>query len=296
MVLSTLIETTVCRIHGSVQSRFESECDLRILDRVCPVCKDTKDAKHEKTFFVLMNENIVLPDVSEELFLRLVWRSLQLSDASDISDPANAWIYAFRCPCYILKAYEHVWFNRADLMDCNVIAESNCLHASCLARFPKTPARLLRLPKKEEEEICTRRYVCGVYTIVNAFRLANEFFSMISLTSLRQTKFENNRYSLPINYRSCGGDVDGRCATFCGRLSVSSSSCQKIFNDYVTADFYRPDGPFIHSEVRFFGIDTTEREVNHRLAFKRFKAQKKKEKNNPTFQDYIESILDWGGY
>lgn len=248
MVLTDLIETTVCRIHGPVKSEFHQTYQK--------MCANDVNPPFEK-------RATILPDISEDLFLQLVNRSLELSNESNISNFDYVIWHGFKCPCQILLAFNIVWFGRTRLLPDYIgyfDIEQFCFHSICGGG------------------------VCFVFKILNAFRLARKFSAMRCLTSLNETQLEIRHYKLPENYLNCGY----RC--YC---RPHDNDCGNIFYDYVKSDFYRPDGPFMRKEYRLFGVNTPEREAAHQLALKRFGIQKRKERSNPIYQEYMEMRFSW---
>lgn len=169
--------------------------------------------------------NTILPDISDVLFMELLVESLDISANVPVhTRPFDLCVFAFRCPCKVLRSYVAIWRGRMPkLADFNAA----CAHT-----------------------VCTRvngsNRFCSVYKTVNTFALAKLFSKMRPISTSVPTEVQcnraHNRYMIPHNFRLCATKCSRRCE------SMAVQACNSFymdFHDYIISEFYRPDGDFI---------------------------------------------------
>lgn len=210
--MEKLIETTICREHGSVKARFETTCTRHILHRYCAHI----ERDHEINFFVTPKIPSRLPDIDEILFLQIVKRFVYIAENQEKEEKKY-------CACYVIKSFEGAWNNRLDILSC-VIFDSECDHTECFRAYPMLG----------EYRSCVR------YRLINIFEVASKFLWDTFLFDPIRHKMQNNTDEelfikrLEENYYR---------APFCYRFEHYEHS---IIDEYCIAKFFIPGGAFMN--------------------------------------------------
>lgn len=283
--LDKLIDTTVCRWHGSVKQRLENYCVSHIFEEKFD-CKSTnKEVPCDRRqcdsvqYFKIKNKGKkCVPDISEKLFLHLTNRYVHLSNKYywNIVPSNNFQIW---CPCQILLGFYGAWHNRLDILMV-VINGVDCDHSECLAAT--------REINKVNNIVCYEPNMCVVYKINNVFKLAYRFSFPATLINLPETELEMKCYRFPSIYTINGHSSDV-IDDYCG-------VCDDAFIDFKYADFFRTcfNIPFSSLKENDKKIEITKKIRIRKDDFARYERRflRMNMQENGDFQEYLEILYD----